>query len=164
METRICRKCDTELEIGKFEVSSTGYRRWVCGRCRRRQKTGKKNLAAISRWRQKNLCSVLYSGCKQQDKRHGFVGFDLDQEFIRTLISSGCRYCGETELKMTLDRIDNNAGHTKANVLPCCLRCNYIRGSMPFDAWMAIVPAIRKAREAGLFGLWRTTPFNRKHF
>jgi hypothetical protein len=87
----------------------------------------------------------------------------LDTEFIRNLISNGCQYCGETELRMTLDRIDNSIGHTRENVLPCCLRCNYIRGSMPFDAWMILVPAVRQAKEAQLFGTWRSIPFNRKY-
>jgi hypothetical protein len=39
-----------------------------------------------------------------------------------------------------------------------CIRCNYIRGSMPFAAWTLLVPAIRQAVEQGLFGTWRTKP------
>ena len=38
-----------------------------------------------------------------------------------------CVYCGGTE-NLGLDRIDNNKGHTKENVLPCCRPCNTMRG------------------------------------
>lgn len=65
-----------------------------------------------------------------------------------------CFYCGAIDIKMTLDRIDNSIGHTRVNVNPSCVRCNGVRGNMPYAAWMAIVPAIKKAREDGLFGSW----------
>lgn len=59
---------------------------------------------------------------------------------------------------MTLDRIDNTRAHLKDNVVPSCIRCNYIRGSMPYEAWMNIVPSIRQTKELGLFGTWRSRP------
>lgn len=113
------------------------------------------------RWRANNPLSAVFRDCRASDKKRGFNN-DLDHEFIRILIASGCKYCGETTIRMTLDRIDNSIGHIKTNVLPCCIRCNYIRGSMPFEAWMIMAPAVRQAKEAGLFGTWRSVPFNRK--
>lgn len=73
---------------------------------------------------------------------------------IKKLSSETCRYCGESSLRMTLDRIDNTIGHTLLNVVPACIRCNYMRKDMPYDAWLVIVPAVRMAREQGLFGSW----------
>jgi len=55
---------------------------------------------------------------------------------------------------MTLDRINNEKGHTADNVIPACYRCNLIRRDMPYDAWMHVAPSIRSAREAGLFRDW----------
>lgn len=55
---------------------------------------------------------------------------------------------------MSLDRIDNSKGHIQANVVPACIRCNYLRGSMPHEAWLNLVPTIRETRIKGLFGTW----------
>lgn len=55
---------------------------------------------------------------------------------------------------MTMDRIDNSLGHLMSNVLPACIRCNYLRRDVPFEAWMVIVPSVKKAVEEGLFGTW----------
>lgn len=73
---------------------------------------------------------------------------------LEGLIREACRYCGETTLKMTLDRRNNAVGHTKANVQPCCIRCNLIRRDMPYEAWLVIAPSVRASREAGLFNSW----------
>ena len=49
-----------------------------------------------------------------------------------------CTYCGNVMLgsytvrhpdQWTLDRIDNDYGHNKGNVLACCLKCNLQRRS-----------------------------------
>jgi hypothetical protein len=87
------------------------------------------------------------------DKKSGREN-DLTIDFIDDLLTNGCFYCGETELKMTLDRKDNSIGHVTENVLPCCIRCNYIRRDMPYKAWLCLVPYLKEAREKGLFGTW----------
>lgn len=79
---------------------------------------------------------------------------DLTKEQIEALIAGGCSYCGETGLRMTLDRVDNTLGHTRANVVPACIRCNYARRDMPYEAWLCLVEGLRRARELGLFGGW----------
>ena len=70
------------------------------------------------------------------------------------MITQPCSYCLDTEAKMTLDRIDNTIGHTQANVVPACLRCNVTRGSMPYEAWKVVSLGMKSARELGLFGAW----------
>lgn len=87
------------------------------------------------------------------DKKAGRKN-DLDLVFIREAIREGCSYCGETTLRMTLDRIDNTLGHLKSNVVSACIRCNYARRNMPHAAWLMLAPAMRAARLAGLFGEW----------
>lgn len=84
-------------------------------------------------------------------------------DFVKQLVEAPCFYCGATHVQMTLDRIDNNLAHTKENVNGSCLRCNLIRGTMPYLAWMHLVPKIREAVEQGLFGEWRTQPIKPKH-
>ena len=43
-----------------------------------------------------------------------------------------CYYCGKSfdQLSGWLDRIDNNIGYKKDNILPCCKFCNKLRGEI----------------------------------
>ncbi len=90
---------------------------------------------------------------RRGDKRSG-LACDLTKEKIASMIAQGCAYCGETELRMTLDRIDNAKAHTADNVVPACIRCNYARRHMPYQAWSRLAPGMKEARELGLFGGW----------
>ena len=78
----------------------------------------------------------------------------ISKKDIEELIANGCDYCGETELKMTLDRVNNNKGYIKENVEPCCIRCNYIKRDMPHEAWEILKLAVKEANDKKLFGSW----------
>lgn len=99
---------------------------------------------------------------KKYDRIHGLEN-NLTIELVEELISKCCAYCGEDKLKMTLDRIDNSIGHVIDNLIPCCVRCNYVRRDMPHQAWMTIADSMRKARELGLFGNWSCEVYKRKN-
>src|SRR5579862_8733161 len=96
-----------------------------------------------------NVARWIYKDSRQSDRKSGLEN-DLTKEFIEAAIAGGCTYCGETALRMTLDRIDNARGHTQDNVVAACIRCNYLRRSVPYAAWLVIAPAVRQAREQGL--------------
>src|ERR1041385_3112550 len=104
----------------------------------------------------RNIEAYMCKDYKYKDKKAGFAGFDLTKEIIKELIKDGCDYCGEspTKIRMTLDRIDNTKGHISSNVIPACYRCNVMRGTMPYKAWLELVPTIRSVREKGLFDDW----------
>lgn len=70
------------------------------------------------------------------------------------MIANGCDYCGNHSIRMTMDRIDNSKGHTITNVVPACYRCNMIRGNMPYEAWLNMVPALKDTIEKGLLDGW----------
>jgi hypothetical protein len=88
---------------------------------------------------------------KQQDKKHGilhddfFIGFET---MIKKLVSSKlqCYYCtcnclflyedSYDDTQWTLDRIDNNKGHTDSNTVICCLKCNLSRGNIHQDRFI----------------------------
>jgi len=105
-----------------------------------------------------NRAKYIVMDSKQSDKKSKAKGLDRENdltiEFVEKLIANGCEYCGETELLMIADRINNDLGHLQSNVKPACIRCNHIRGSMPFEAWMCLVPQVKEARTRGLFGNW----------
>jgi hypothetical protein len=93
---------------------------------------------------------------KKSDKAKNRIGNDLELDCVVEKIKDGCSYCGETELKMILDRIESGEHpHSNKNTVGCCVRCNTIKGNMPHVAWLQLVPTIRKIREAGLFGSWK---------
>lgn len=163
---RTCKACGDEKPIKAFRKFIGGYRSRACGACldkadRERYPERHRRRAAIKRQRRPD--SACLTDCRASDRKSSRPGNDLDIGFVAEQLAQGCSYCGEKAGRITLDRIDNALAHTKANVVPACLRCNYMRGSMPHAAWMHLVPSVRQARDLGLFGDWRTTTFNRKH-
>lgn len=109
-------------------------------------------LAAQQR-RRVNVAATILSDCKRSDKKRGREN-DLDLAFIQSKVDGPCSYCGDIEIRMTLDRIDNDKGHVRSNVVGACERCNYARRDMPYAAWLLIAKAMREARELGLFQGW----------
>ena len=179
---RICNKCFKELPIEKFRSGKNGkWHRRQCKYCEDKDERQKRNakiaidpeyaarreeIAKTSRGR---LSADRASGNRTEhwiylDSRSSDSKYkrenDLDKEFIKKEIEKGCCYCNSHDGRMTLDRIDNSIGHIKTNVVPCCLRCNYIRRDMPHEAWMCLVPVIKKIVEDGMFDGWETQPWS----
>lgn len=64
---------------------------------------------------------------KAIDKKKG-LDFDLTIEWYKENIEGKpCYYCDDSESSIGCDRIDNQKGHTKLNVVPCCKLCNTTR-------------------------------------
>lgn len=96
-----------------------------------KRKTSKKKITdyrdLISKQSIRNKVSKMISAYKCKDKRKNFE-CDIDREFMENIITSQCVYCGSFD-NVGCDRINNNKGHTKDNVVPCCYRCNVTRGN-----------------------------------
>lgn len=158
-----CGKTEPEVHFHKRRVNGRQYKRHICHICnreyRKRFKKGKANRELINSYNRKyrqdpnRLPMTVLKDCRQSDKKRGYNN-DLNKEFITLAFLNGCVYCGEKELRMTLDRIDNTKGHTKDNVNPACIRCNYLRRDMPYDAWIYLVPTLKEMSSKGLFGSW----------
>jgi hypothetical protein len=153
-----CRSCENTRRYDRVLNDDQKENRKLANRKYARNKNHK-----ISLLRQDPLhrSRFIVEDTRKSDKKR-YLDNDLTIEFTEDLIALGCSYCGNTE-RMTLDRIDNAIGHTKNNVVASCYRCNMIRGNMPYQAWMNIVPAIRNTFEKGLFqgwnsGIWRARP------
>ena len=102
----------------------------------------------------------IYYSTNSKDKTH-----HLSIEEIKNKLSEAdnkCCYCLSDKLKLTLDRIDNEKAHESNNVHVACIRCNYLRGNMPYEAWTCLLPGLRLAEEKGLFGMWRSKPIRQK--
>lgn len=163
-----CRKCGKNKPAECFGKTGGGYRRNVCHTCKSQQdkaaggdryKARRNQSQRSNRADPAQVPKFILVDCRASDKKKNRQGNDLDLEFVTRSIASGCTYCGSQCLRMTLDRIDNSKAHSKDNVNPSCIRCNYARGSMPYRAWLHIVPAIKSAAELGLLDDWKDSPW-----
>lgn len=166
MEIKTCRECEKPKSLTKFKKGKSGAHISICTACtsrRERQASPEyfnflqAKIRATKPWR------AICQDSRQSDKKKGRVGNDLDPGFVQDLIKNGCQYCGETRFRMTLDRKNNDLAHTRANVIPACIRCNYARGSLPFAVWEFILPQIKEAVLLGLFGEWKSESGCRKY-
>ena len=165
----ICNGCglgEPEIRFRLRRMNGKTYRKHLCTKCEGEYKEkyrsldvrARENKRSAERQKSNRLLPrsrgrfILYDS-RKSDKNNGREN-DLDYNFIVTEIEKGCKYCGQSEGVMTLDRVDNSVGHLKSNVEPACMRCNYIRKDMPYEAWKIIVPSIKEARESGAFGNW----------
>ena len=167
---KYCKKCG-ENSLEKLFVDrwkGKEYYRNICKKCRNKQvkewqslnperfsATSAKHAKKVSKNRRElvDIPRYIHIDSRKSDKRKGFEN-DLTKGFIEELIEPGCSYCDETELRMTLDRIDNSRGHTQDNVVAACIRCNYVRKTMPYKAWLLVAKRMKIARVQGLFGDW----------
>ena len=140
--TNHCKKCD-----------SLRARAWQKSNPEKYEQLQEVLKAQRKHDRKTNHALTIFRDCRHSDKRSGRTN-DLTKDFVALTINRDCFYCGETLLRMSLDRVDNSKGHTMDNVIPACVRCNYIRKDMPYDAWIVVAVGMRQAREQGLFGGW----------
>ena len=94
----------------------------------------------------------IYRVCRKFNDKFG-VKCDFDRKYVKGLTKLPCTYCG-IQAKIGLDRIDSNGPYLKYNIVPCCIRCNFIKKDMPIGAWNILYPEIKRIKDAGLFGNW----------
>ena len=170
-----CKKCGLPKFEDEFHLNKVGgreYRKRVCKACDNLSRkcrtistykercgvdpTHKNKASALARKARKDpskRARFILEDTRKDDRSRGHLN-DLSREWIEASIQDGCFYCGESELLMILDRIDNFKGHTKDNVHAACIRCNYLRRDMPYTVWLAIVPIMKASRKAGLLDGW----------
>lgn len=85
--------------------------------------------------------------------------FILSREQFIDITSSNCHYCGEPPNKTIednlrgnksyytyngIDRKDSSKGYTPENSLPCCTKCNFVKGSTSYDLFKQWITNITK--------------------
>lgn len=81
--------------------------------------------------------------------------FGLDVDEFRNLTGSDCHYCGappaqemrnkpKTGLYVYngVDKIDPNGNYTISNCVPCCKKCNYMKGTLSVAEFLSHVSSI----------------------
>ena len=83
------------------------------------------------------------------------IRFSIPKKEFSNLIQSSCHYCGspprnQHKLKIYLflyqglDRLDNSKGYISGNCVPCCRRCNSIKGEHLSHEEMILVASVLK--------------------
>lgn len=91
--------------------------------------------------------SKMISSYRTKDRKNGLTECDLDIDWmIDNIFTKPCVYCGDTH-RIGCDRIDNSRGHTKDNVVPCCVECNTARSdNFSFEEMKILGQAIRQIK------------------
>lgn len=79
------------------------------------------------------------------------LSFDLTEDEFAIITQQYCAYCGAEPATSTngkgyngqyiyngIDRIDNTKGYSIDNIRACCARCNYMKSSLPEEAFLGI--------------------------
>lgn len=149
---RPCNVCRIAKPFDMFTLKSGGRGlRSTCIVCESNRQNA---LTKSSRKDPRKRSYWVWVDAKKSDRKRGVLGTMSRAEVEEILRDSICSYCETTSVPMGLDRIDNTLGHSKANVVAACRRCNYLRRDMPYAAWCVIVPAVKQAELDGLFGTW----------
>lgn len=98
---------------------------------------------------------ATYHRYKQSAKRRT-IKFELSEQEVFDLIIQNCSYCDlppSTDMKLSahpdfrytgIDRVDNDKGYEKDNVVPCCETCNTSKRTMSLAQWRAWIARVHK--------------------
>lgn len=78
--------------------------------------------------------------------------FGLTYSEFEAICTKACHYCGRPpEVRSTaavpvngVDRVDNSAGYLAHNCVPCCKRCNMLKGSLTYEGFLSAIRGICK--------------------
>jgi len=166
---RDCRKKETQVSPEQLEVSlkerderlrelgkSSKGRLW--------SEAHRKKMAigASNRWTQEDLnesrAKVVYYNYKRR-------GYKNDFESFKEITQQNCKYCGigpsivskgcrDKRVKFvsrigiykynSIDRVDNDKGYIKGNMVPCCDICNKAKRNLPLETFLAWIERFKK--------------------
>lgn len=77
-------------------------------------------------------------------KARGYAWTLTFEDYVDVVTSNWdqCSYCHQPILNAggsSLDRVHNNSGYHRGNVVPCCGTCNTMRGTKPIEQWWSEV-------------------------
>jgi hypothetical protein len=97
--------------------------------------------------------SKMISQYRVKDRSNGCELCDISIDWmVENILEKPCVYCGDTS-RVGCDRIDNSRGHTKDNVVPCCIECNTARNNYFTYEEMKILGRTIKEIKQARYGL-----------
>lgn len=140
-------KCGFEIKVSRANLISGGVTSCGC-----------KKVGPKIKQNSEHCKNIIFQRLKQRCKKYK-RDLNISKEELYTLSQMSCFYCGligsnsaitkYEELKYNgLDRIDNDGGYTKDNVLPCCKYCNILRSNiLTVSETQMVVCYIKKIRK-----------------
>jgi hypothetical protein len=142
---RQCCTCKKKKPLSEFVINRTkrkngkpffpGSRSYQCILCNRKycsayyRRPGRRQKQAAYGKKYAARLDVRYKNARYDAKRRN-IPFEISyDDYIEAINGSVCFYCKQP-LSMygsALDRINNNKGYIKENIVPCCGSCNRIR-------------------------------------
>lgn len=125
---KVCKECGKQYS--KICEHSTMYCSDECRKTRRNrlQKAVRNVIKKNPDKYFKLIIDRIYKTYKSSAKRYGRV-FELTKDDFRAIYQNKCYYCGDIIATIGIDRMDNDLGYTKSNTVPCCKKCNWMKGS-----------------------------------
>ena len=113
----------------------------------RKWKTSPRGRKSVRKWYRNNPIA-MYFIYKASSKRRK-ISFRIGKKLFISLLSMPCHYCGlraedSIPKRNGLDRVNNNIGYTKNNVVTCCLNCNQMKGKRTVDEFIKHIKNIIK--------------------
>lgn len=114
----------------------------------RKKKRGSKSCKNATNDTIRAKASKMISSYRKKDEKMGLNVCDISIDWmIENILTKPCFYCGDTN-RIGCDRIDNKKGHTKENVVPCCVECNTARNDyFSVEEMKEIGATIRRIKE-----------------
>jgi hypothetical protein len=118
----ICSRCNLEKEETSF-----------CKKQKRKDGSYRKSTICYSCTYFERLKKITnqFKQTKKKAKDRNINFLLTEEEFCS--IEKICFYCGESLERIKIDRVDNNKGYEKENVVGCCTTCNFMKGTMDSD-------------------------------
>ena len=136
---KTCSNCKRTLpKISDFwyrDRNKFDYFRSECKECSTKRKKGyyKKNKKYYKDYGQ--TPEAKFQAYKSRAKTKGFR-FDLTLKDFKGYWKKDCSYCGDKINTIGLDRVNNNKGYQKNNVVPCCSTCNMMKRCLGVTDWL----------------------------
>ncbi len=143
MNWKRCITCK-ELRSEDLFYKTGGTSKYTCKICHRKKVRSYRNIPDSYNWWYRRLERKRKSALKRG------LEFTLKVEDFKDIKEAGiCEYCKSEIENITIERIDNDKGYIKDNVIPVCYTCNKIKGSFPLNlVEMHIIGrAVRKMNE-----------------
>ena len=135
----ICVHCNKSSDIAEYSLKKHYY---ICKKCKSnklktvylnnkekfKDQAGKRFKKCYKNGNTNFLATTVLARHRYNDKRRGFIQiYDFTNKEFLEFIKNPCYYCGDNNGIKTLDRKDNNLGHTKNNCVVACYICNETR-------------------------------------
>jgi CRISPR/Cas system CSM-associated protein Csm5 (group 7 of RAMP superfamily) len=153
-----CRNCKLIKDLKNFQnwihpKNNKEYTRHTCRECINLKNKNKQTPAQLrskakrEKKRRDDPAYRMYHGAKQRAKKQN-LPFDIDQDYIRTIIPSHCPVLeiplsnGEKEFhdnSLSLDRLVPSKGYTKGNVCVISDRANRLKRDATLDELKRLV-------------------------